>query len=231
MSNINGAPGSHYISNAAFLEWMQTKTDGLYGKMSDAMDVSNDRADAEDALNTIKSKIADVQAGNGDPNELYALVNETIAKYGDEFSELKSTLDSISHELHAKGAVPPDGTEEMGRKPYIPPPPPPQITLSRGGSVPNPAYEKWEQQWGVEFAKYPDMVIRPTPAKVTIEEDTATRWTNAIKDRVDDFSKQDQLGLINIQEFNAQLNQAKQMASALMDSSDKAANTIIGHIS
>ena len=37
--------------------------------------------------------------------------------------------------------------------------------------------------------------------------------------------------MINIQEFNAQLNQAKQTASALMDAADKSANSIISHIS
>jgi F0F1-type ATP synthase membrane subunit b/b' len=37
--------------------------------------------------------------------------------------------------------------------------------------------------------------------------------------------------LIQIQELNSQLNQAKQTASALMDAADKSASSIINHIS
>jgi hypothetical protein len=228
MSNINGASGQHYISNADFLVWMQEKTDSIYTKMGDAMDVSNNRADAEDALNTIKAKTADVQAGKADANDLYALVDQTIKTYGDEFPGLKDTLDPIAKELNDQGARLPDGSD-AGPTGYIPPPPP-QSSLTRGGPVANPAYEKWAAEWGVEYAKHPDMVIKDAPAKVSIDADTAKRWEDAIKDRVDNLSKDDQLGLINIQEYNAQLNQAKQTAAALMDAADKSANAIISHI-
>jgi hypothetical protein len=229
MSNINGASGGHYISNAEILAWMQEKTDGIYSKMGQAMDVSNDRADAEDALNTINSKIADVAAGKADANELYALMNGAIDKFGTEFPDLAQTLTPIANELHDKGARLPDGTdpEPIG----IIPPPPPQATLTKAGPIPNPDYEKWAKQWGVLFAQHPELVIKPPPAKVTIEDATAKRWTESVKSRVDAFGKDDQLSLISIQEFNAQLNQAKQTASALMDASDKAANSIINHIS
>jgi hypothetical protein len=227
MSNINGASGSHYISNAEFLLWMQEKTDGIYTKMGDAMDVSNDRADAEDALNKIKADIAAVKAGKADANDLYALVNQTIDKYGAEFTELKDTLSPISQELKNMGAKLPDAPVEPDRKPYIPAPPSKKLA----GDHPNAAFEKWEKEWGGLAAARPDLIIGTTPKKVTIDDGIAERWTNAIKDRVEAFGKEDQLGLINIQEYNAQLNQAKQMASALMDASDKAANSIISHIS
>jgi hypothetical protein len=44
------------------------------------------------------------------------------------------------------------------------------------------------------------------------------------------LGKQDQLGLINIQELNSEINQAKQIASALLDASSKSADAIISHI-
>jgi hypothetical protein len=229
MSNINGASGQHYISNAEFLVWMQEKTDSIYTKMGDAMDVSNDRADAEDALNKIKAQIADVQAGKGDPNELYGLMDETMHKYGDAFPEVNDTLGSISQELKDAGAQLPGVSPQ---KPYIPAPPPQTLGTGQRDEVrANPDYQTWVTQHGEDAKLHPELVIGYTPKAVTIDKETAERWTNKIKDQVEDWSKQDQLGLINIQEYNAQLNQAKQTASALMDASDKAANAIINHIS
>jgi hypothetical protein len=70
-----------------------------------------------------------------------------------------------------------------------------------------------------------------TPAAVTISSDDSDAWSKQIGDQVDALGKQDQLDMINIQEFNSQLNQAKQTASALMDSADKSATAIINHIS
>ncbi len=55
-------------------------------------------------------------------------------------------------------------------------------------------------------------------------------WTKSITDTIDGLGKKDQLGLINIQEFNSEINQAKQVASALMDASNKASDAIISHI-
>ena len=55
--SINATSPSNYISNEEILTWMQEKTDGIYGNMRTAMDASNERAHAEDALNTVKAKL------------------------------------------------------------------------------------------------------------------------------------------------------------------------------
>ncbi len=64
-----------------------------------------------------------------------------------------------------------------------------------------------------------------------ISSDDAKRWTEQISDKVDTLGKQDQLGMVHLQDFNAQLNRTKDMASALMASADKAADNIVAHIS
>jgi hypothetical protein len=66
---------------------------------------------------------------------------------------------------------------------------------------------------------------------LTVQSSQIDGWVSSIGDTVDGLGKQDQLGLINIQEFNSQINQTKQIASALMDAADKAAEAIINHIS
>jgi hypothetical protein len=55
-------------------------------------------------------------------------------------------------------------------------------------------------------------------------------WTKSIGDAVDGLGKQDSLGLIDIQELNSEINQAKQIASALLDAANKASDAIISHI-
>ena len=68
------------------------------------------------------------------------------------------------------------------------------------------------------------------PAPVTIKSNDVDAWTKQVGDKVDALGKRDQLDMINIQEFNSEINQAKQTASALLDSADKSTNTIINHI-
>jgi hypothetical protein len=70
----------------------------------------------------------------------------------------------------------------------------------------------------------------PNPPPAKISSDQVDAWSKVIGDTVDGLGKQDQLGLINIQELNSQINQAKQVASALLDATDKSANSIISHI-
>jgi hypothetical protein len=71
----------------------------------------------------------------------------------------------------------------------------------------------------------------PGPSVIKASSAQIDSWTTEIGNTVDGLGKQDQLGLINIQEFNSQINQTKQIASALMDAADKASNAIISHIS
>jgi hypothetical protein len=70
---------------------------------------------------------------------------------------------------------------------------------------------------------------RTTPV-VKISPDEVDSWTKSIDNTVSDLGKSDQLALINIQEMNSEINQAKQTASALMDSANKSSNDIISHI-
>lgn len=223
MSTINHASGGNFISNAEFLAWMQDKTDGIYGKMRDAMDVSNDRAEAEDALNKIKGAVADLQAGKTTGNEVYAMIDEAKKKYGEAFPAMNETLDPIAKELTDMGATLPGGPA-----PYIPAPP---LKYLPHSNLESTAWTAWQKQWGQEAKAHPELVIGSAKVITSIDKAIADRWSDKIKNQVESFSKEDQLGLINIQEFNAQLNQAKQTASALMDAADKAANSIISHIS
>jgi len=190
--SINGT--TNYMSNGSILAWMEAKTEGIYGKMRTAMDTTDARANAEEALNKIKSKFADAAANETDGVLLKADIEDAIKKHGAEFPEVAETLQPILDELNQRQAK-----NEFDAK------------------------NNWLTQW-TNFAA-------PDPKPVSISGDDSKRWGDSIDNQVEAFGKQDQLGMINIQEYNAQLNQAKQTASALMDAADKSANAIISHIS
>ena len=69
-----------------------------------------------------------------------------------------------------------------------------------------------------------------TGAPFNVDGTNADDWSAGIGHAVDALGKQDSLGLINIQEFNSQINQARQIASALLDSTNKTSDSIINHI-
>lgn len=198
------ATGTHYMSNAYIMGWMETHTEGLYGKMRDAMDTSESRAHAEDALNQVKAQIAEAQAHDSDAKPVMDLIAQTIKDYGDEFPDAKKSLQSILDNLNDTYAQHVDQARQAAQF-----------------NDPNePIYP------GAPAILKPPLDVPP----VKISKDDSDRWGKGIQDAVDGMSKEDQLGMVNIQEFNAQLNQAKQMASALMDSADKTASSIINHI-
>jgi len=208
------ASGTNYVSNFALQAWMEEKTEGLYGKLRDSMDVSNDRADAESALNDIKNELLQMKTNGKGAQDVGLAIHDAIDKYGAEFPEVKKVLEDFATTLDDRAqaaAYAAAGAPGMA-----------QAIASGTGGRPSP--------WATTPATSPAPASHVAPVPVKLTNDEIDAWTKAIGDRVDDLGKKDQLGLINIQEFNAQINQAKQTASALMDASDKAANAIINHI-
>jgi septal ring factor EnvC (AmiA/AmiB activator) len=183
------ATSSNYISNASIQEWMEKRTDALYGKMRDAMDTSTERAKAEDQLNDLKSQILELKTNGKDTSELRTEMHAVLDKYGAEFPEVGKALTDLTTTLEGKYA---------------------EALQAAKVSI-------FGMQVGV-------------PAPVKLGPDEIDNWSQKIGKVVDGLSKQDELGMLDIQEINAQVNQAKQTASALMDASDKSANVIINHI-
>jgi len=207
------ASGSNFISNSEILTWMQHKTDGIYGHMRDAMDTSNTRADAEDALNTIKGKLSELKTKNATPEEVKALVDKAIKDYPD-VPEVEKVLGSFAKDLDAQQEAATIGASQA------------QGELNRISST----YHGFASVPRTMQGRVQELMSLAHPKALSIDDAKVETWTKEIGTTVEGLGKQDQLGLINIQEFNAQLNQAKQTASALMDAADKAANSIINHI-
>jgi hypothetical protein len=208
---------SNYMSNADILVWMENKTDGLYGQMRDAMDVANTRTDAESALDDVKALIGNCKNDGSDCKAIHDLVNEVIAKYPN-VPEVSQALQPIADKLNALYGtsdpvnVPPADSTVTTAAPLNP-----NTTISINSNV-------------TLHTPSTNTPANHQLPEVPLNGGDADSWIKQIGDKVDVLGKQDQLGLINIQEFNSQLNQTKQTASALMDAADKAASSIINHI-
>ena len=184
---------------------MEGKTEDLYGQMRGAMDSSNTRADAEEKLNQLKAEIIDATEHGSDATQLQSDLNDALAQFKD-VPELVKVLQPIADDLNSRIAA----ANDAAAHPSIPVAGNSHHSISSTSSA----------------AVAPGI---PEPVKLT--QANSDDWSKAIGDTVDGLGKQDQLGLINIQEFNSQINQTKQIASALLDAADKAANAIIRHTS
>lgn len=204
--SINAA-STNYMSNASIEAWMEQKTEDIYGKMRDAMDTSTHRADAENALNDVKSKFLEMKANGSNADDVRALIDEAKKTVGVEFPEATKALEDLSSTLDSKYSA----------------------ALKAAYTPATTVYESTGSGNNMTGRTVPGH--QGTPAPVILSKDELDAFSTKLGNVVDGMGKADQLGMINIQEFNAQLNQAKQTASALMDSADKSASAIINHIS
>jgi hypothetical protein len=182
--------GSNYMSNGTILEWMEMKTERLYGQMRDAMDTSNNRVDAEDALNTVKAKLEELKASGADAGPLRAEIDEIIAKYGNEFPELREALQPISNELGKRMK-----DNELTRANPANAPQPGMRTM--GSDVPGKPPPSTEEEKEEKVEKHAgDVSITSEDPHVKITGEDAERWSKQISDKVDTLGKQDQLGMV-----------------------------------
>jgi len=198
---------TNYLSSSSIDAWMEQKTDSLYGQMRDSMDTSNRRADAENALNDIKAKLLAAKDSGSDADEVRAAINNALAEYKD-VPEVRETLQPLADTLTTKYQA--------------------AIDAAKGwvGTLPN----NGSGAHGTYNYSQPSHTAPHDPAPVKLSKDEVDDMTKTVGDAVDGLGKQDQLGLINIQELNSEINQAKQIASALLDASSKSADAIISHI-
>jgi hypothetical protein len=196
---------TNYLSSSSIDAWMEQKTDALYGQMRESMDTSNRRADAENALNDIKAKLLAAKDSGGDAADVRAAINETLAEYKD-VPEVAEALQPLAKTLTDKYAA----------------------AANQPASQPLAGYGG-----GGRGSSYSSQTVPPSltaAPQVKLDGSQIDDMTKTIGDAVDGLGKQDQLGLINIQELNSEINQAKQIASALLDAASKSADAIISHI-
>jgi len=197
------ATGSSYISHDTIDAWMEMKLNDAYTDMRAGMDTSGHRTEAEKALNGIKNQLLQMKTDGKDASEVTAAMHQAIEQFGDEFPDVKKTLEGFVATLDQRAA---DATKAAESPTY-------ETTYDADG---NPVY--------IEFP--------PThcPAPVHLEDKEIETWTGSIGDAVDGLGKDDQLGLLNLNQLNSHINQTEQIASALVDSRNKSMDSIINRI-
>jgi hypothetical protein len=231
--SISNISGGTYMSDADVVAWLEAKTEPMYANLKAAMTGADTNGDAEAALNKIKEDIANSKDGTTNPATIHDEVNAALTKYKD-VPGVTDLLQPIADELNKQAR-----TSQPLTGPGAAPPPgmvkPDAVTVA--ASIAQYQAAAHARLWGATFSApgQPVTLITnappPPPVKLSISSDQVTAWTQSIGNTVDDLGRQDQLAMINIQEFNSQINQTKQTASALMDATDKSNTDIISHIS
>jgi hypothetical protein len=201
-------PTTGYMSNDEIMAWMEQRTDDLYTNMRDAMSGASNRADAEAALDQIKAALQN--SSGKDATQVTQMINDAIAKYPD-VPEVAKVLQPMADKLNGEFSTAQAQATQA------------QLELASNQAVGSP--RNLFAQATVQSLKDQATV------KVNIDSGDSDTWGKQIDSTVQDLGKEDQLDMINIQEFNSEINQAKQTASALMDASDKSSEAVISHIS
>ena len=194
------ATGDSYISDATFDAWMETKLNDAYTDMRKGMDVSTQRGDAQKALNEIKNQLLQMKTNGKDAHDVTAAMHAAIDKFSEAFPDVKKTLGEFADTLDRRGAD--------------------AAAAAAAASAPH-------------FDQYGCWVVPLTPVSpdpVKLDEKEIDNWTKAIGDTVDAFGKEDQLGLLSLNQLNSHINQTENIRSALSDSRNKTTDAIINRI-
>ena len=202
---------SNYMSNTDILAWMETKTDGLYGQLRDEMNGADTNSDAEAALDKIKADLANTKTDGNNSAAIHDEVNDALTRYKD-VPGIADVLQPIADKLN----------DQYGTSDPVNVMPAP-MTVSSIIALASATLASTEPN----VAPAQDL----GPKQFAIASDDVDAWTKNIDSTLTNLGSKDQLSLIDIQEVNSELNQAKQTASALMDAADKSATAIIEHIS
>lgn len=215
---------SNYMSNTDILGWMETKTDGLYGQMRDEMSGADTNSDAEAALDKIKADLANTKTDGNNSAAIHDEVNDALSKYKD-VPGVTDLLQPIADKLNnLYGTSDPVNVAHMPTTPVSAP----LVSAPFVSNSPvSDALRTVLARMHIGVTQAQDL----GPKQFAIASDDVDTWTKSIDSTLQNLGSKDQLSLIDIQEVNSELNQAKQTASALMDAADKSATSIIEHIS
>lgn len=223
MSSIGGG-GGNYISDGQIMQWLANQQDRIYSDLRDSMDLSEQRADLTNDLNTIKSHLQEANE-SGDFSQVNDELQAFVGNYAADprFAELCDGIDDIAAKIKGDYEGHMNFSEAFA-----------QYKVDAKAAA--------EQQ--IHFLLHPDalqeavasgtvltMPDRPVdPGVPHYTENQMKSWDELISGKTDHASKNDQLTMIHIQELKATLDQGSQLASTFISSGDKTSSAIINNI-
>lgn len=223
MSSVSGGGGS-YISDGQIMAWLANQQGRIYDDLKDSMDLSEQRADFSNELNTIKSHLQDANE-SGDFSKVNAELQSFIDKYGADprFEELCEGLDGLAariskdYDAHANYG---DAIDKYKVDAVA-------YAKQQGEFLLDPNALQEAISSGTLLAM-PEIPVDPGVPKYN--DNQMKSWDELISGKTDAASKNDQLTMIHIQELKATLDQGSQLASTFISSGDKTSSAIINNI-
>lgn len=212
MSAVSG--GGNYISDSQIMEWLAVQQDRIYGDLRGSMEGANDRGKFIEDLNQIKSEIHDAnREGKGDFSQVLHDIKAFKEQYGSDpqFQQICEDLNGMFQSLH-DGA----GAAKQYKKDY------------KQYEADHAAWQAQQPDQGPDYSTEPQPPEKPGPQHY--DDGQLKDWDEQIGAKIDSLNKNDQLGMIHIQELRSTLDQGSQMASSFISSGDKTSSAIINNI-
>jgi hypothetical protein len=223
MSAVSGG-GGNYISDGQIMQWLANQQDRIYSDLRESMDLSEQRADLTNDLNTIKSHLQEAN-DSGDFSKVNDELQAFVDKYGADprFKDLCEGIDGIATRI---------SNDYEGHKNF------PEAHAKFAEA--KRAYDQQQAELDGDLVAIIAASARgallgaPTepidPGAPHYSENQLKSWDELISSKTDSASKNDQLTMIHIQELKATLDQGSQLASTFISSGDKTSSAIINNI-
>lgn len=223
MSAIGGG-GANYISDGQIMQWLANQQDRIYGDLRASMDLSEERAEFTNELNTIKSHLQEANE-SGDFSKVNDELQAFVGKYGADprFKDLCEGIDGIATRISNDY----EGHKNFGE-------------AFAKYKVDAKAFAEQQGQFLLHAGAFQEAISSGTlltmpelpvdPGVPHYSENQMKSWDELISGKTDSASKNDQLTMIHIQELKATLDQGSQLASTFISSGDKTSSAIINNI-
>jgi hypothetical protein len=206
--------GGAYISNEEYLVWMAEHTAEMYEQMGDAMEVSSESVAIQQELTSIKAKLAQLPNGSDAAGADWATVRreveQLLSTHADHPAapELRALLEPMIESIESAGKRSVEFIQAASSA----------ITDGPDGLI-------GAARGVIEAGETLELGLDVVPSK-----DAVANWTEQMQGVIDKFGKDDQMALLNIQNLNARIQQATQLASNLISSANQAASSIVHNI-
>jgi hypothetical protein len=218
--------GGNYMSDAEIMAWVAQKQSDMYGDLSKAIDVSQDRAHFTEDLNNIKADLRHANETN-DFSKVDGELQAFMSKYGSDpnFAEACQGIDGIANEIHSGGSVQRAYVDAHVRWQTAVTEYDAAVELLKSGSG-----TLLEQMHAVNVSMHPPGDPPQPPGSQHYSDSQMDAWKDLISGKIDDAGHNDQLNMIHVQDVKGQIDQSTQLASALISGSQKASEGILHNI-
>ncbi len=207
MSAVSG--GGNYISDGALLAWATSQQNRLYGDLHDTMEQQELHGQMASDLADLKLHLQGLAKHPENIKDVEAELQTFLHKYGSnpQFDEITATLTEIDKSLIAQ--MPTDK---------------PTASSSVTGHGAGAYY-----QVGSHVPSAHGAAISHSKPK-HLDQEQIKDWSDALDKKLGDAGTNEQLGMVHINEIKSTIDQATQLTSQMIKSSNDSMSSVIHNI-